>query len=277
VSFTFFLPLSSYPDPTPKAGLLRAFDMAATLGGEVTALVHEVDIADVQNVLAEVLIDVSGMIAAAEARSHAAAEQLIGEVNHLANRFQLRLTLRTARIRPELAADFVAAEARTFDYSLLVPATGSDEQLAVAEAVLFGSGGPTWVFPDAETTSHLASAAIAWDGGRAAARAVRDALPVLSIVKHVTVLCATDDKTIPPASIGALQDFLRHHGITAETRLFTRADRSIGEALQQSALDRGAGLLVMGAYGHSRFREFVLGGATRTVLAGRRLPVLISH
>ena len=49
MSFTFFLPLSSYPDPTtPKAGLLRAFDMAATLGGEVTALVHEVDIADVQ-------------------------------------------------------------------------------------------------------------------------------------------------------------------------------------------------------------------------------------
>lgn len=277
MSLTFFLPLSTYPDPTPKESLLRAFDMAATLGGTVTALVHEADIADVQNVLADVLIDVSGMIAAAEARSHAAAQELTREVNHLANRFQLGLTVRSARTRPEAAADLFAAQARTFDCSFLMPATGSDAQMGIAEAVLFGSGGPTWVFPEGEVTSHLASAAIAWDGGRAAARAVRDALPILSVVKHVTVLCATDDKVVEPASVGALQDYLRHHGITAEAHLFSRSERPIGEALQQVAIDGGAGLLVMGAFGHSRIREFVLGGATRTVLANRRLPILMSH
>lgn len=277
MSLTFFLPLSTYPDPTPKAGLLRAFDMAATLGGEVTALTQEVDIADIHNVIADALIDVSGMIAAAEARSHAAAQELIGEVKHLANRFQIPLKVRSVTCRPEAAGDLIAAEARTYDYSLLVPAAGSDEQMAVAEAVLFGSGGPTWVFPEGETTSHLASAAIAWDGGRASARAVRDALPVLSKVAQATILCATDDKSIAPGSVNALEAFLRQHGIVAATQLFGRGERSIGEVLQEKALESGAGLLVMGAYGHSRIREFVLGGATRTVLANRRLPILMSH
>ena len=277
MSLTFFLPLSTYPDATPRGNLLHAFDMAAALGGEVTALVHEVDIADVRNVLGDALIDVSGMIAAAEARSHAAGQALIGELEHLAHRFQIGLTVRSAKSRPEAAAELFATEARTFDCSLLMPMTASDEQMGIAEAVLFGSGGPTWVFPEGEATAHLASAAIAWDGGRAAARAVRDALPVLSMVKHVTLLCATDDKPVEPASVGALQDYLRHHDVTAEIHLFSRSDRAIGEALQQAAIDRGAGLLVMGAYGHSRIREFVLGGATRTVLANRRLPILMSH
>jgi nucleotide-binding universal stress UspA family protein len=277
MSLTFFLPLSTYPDPTPKAGLLRAFDMAATLGGEVTALTQEVDIADVQNVFADALIDVSGMIAAAEARSHAAAQELIGEVKHLAKRFQLPLEVRSVVCRPEAAGDLIAAAARTFDYSLLVPAASSDEQMAVAEAVLFGSGGPTWVFPEGETTSHLASAAIAWDGGRASARAVRDALPVLSKVGKATILCATDDKAIAAGSAEALRGFLYHHGIEADTRQFARGEQLIGRALQDAAIGAGAGLMVMGAYGHSRIREFVLGGATRTVLADRRLPILMSH
>lgn len=277
MSLSFFLPLSTYPDPTPTDSLLRAFDMAATLGGEVTALVHEVDIGDVQNVLADALVNISGMIAAAEARSRAAAKLLIEEVNHLARRFQIRLTVDVVRSRPEVAAGLFAQRARTFDCSLLMPMASSDDQATVAEAVLFGSGGPAWLFPMGEVTSHLASAAIAWDGSRAAARAVRDALPILSVVKHVTILCATDDKPVEPTTVGAVQDFLRHHEITAEAHLFNRSERAIGEALQQAALDRGAGLLVMGAYGHSRIREFVLGGATRTVLADRRMPILMSH
>ena len=277
MSLSFFLPLSSYPDPTPKGSLLHAFDMAATLGGEVTALAHEVDIGEVHNVLGDALVNVSGMIAAAEARSHTTAQSLIDEVNHLANRFQIGLTVRSARTRPEAAAGFFAAQARTFDCSLLMPTASSDDQTAIAEAVLFGSGGPAWLFPDGEVTLHLASAAIAWDGGRAAARAVRDALPVLLVAKQVTILCATDDKTVEPASVGALQDYLRHHGIAAEVQLFNRSERPIGEALQQVAIERGAGLLVMGAYGHSRIREFVLGGATKSVLATRRLPIFMSH
>lgn len=274
---TFFLPLSTYPDPTPKAALLRAFDMAASLGGEVTALVHEVDIEEVRNAFAHMLIDVSAMIAAAEARSHATAQDLTAELEHLAKRFELPLIVRTARTRLDAAADRIAGEARTFDFSLLMPARDSDEQAAIAEAVLFQSGGPAVLFPDSEATAHLASAAIAWDGGRAAARAVRDALPVLAMAGQVTILCATDDKPIGPASVGHLQDYLRHHGIDAEAQLFNRSEEPVGDALQRVAMEGGAGLMVMGAYGHSRVREFILGGATRAVLADRRLPVLMSH
>ncbi len=277
MSFTFFLPLLSYPDATPRAGLLRAFDMAASMGGEVTAVVHEVDIPDIHNALADTLIDVRGMIAAAEARSHANADELVEEVNQLGRRFQLRVLLHPARTRPEMTADFLAKSARTFDYALLIPAGDSDDQVAVAEAVLFGSGGPAFVFPDIEATAHLEAAAIAWDGSRAAARAVRDALPVLKLVKRVTVLTVSDDKPIDEASVQAVRDLLQHHEIEATHTELARADGSIGDTLQQAAVDDGAGLLVMGAYGHNRIREFILGGATRTVLAHRRLPILMSH
>jgi nucleotide-binding universal stress UspA family protein len=106
---------------------------------------------------------------------------------------------------------------------------------------------------------------------------VRDALPVLSKVGKATILCATDDKAIAASSAEALRGFLYHHGIEADTRQFARGEQLIGRALQDAAIDAGAGLLVMGAYGHSRLREFVLGGATRTALADRRLPILMSH
>ena len=277
MSFRFFLPLLSYPDATPRAGLLRAFDMAATMGGEITAVVHEVDIPDIHNALADALIDLRGMIAAAEAKSHASAGELVEEVNQLGRRFQLRLLLHPARTRPDTTADYLARFARTFDYALLIPAGHSDDQVAIAEAILFGSGGPAFVFPDLEATAHLESAAIAWDGSRAAARAVRDALPVLKMVKRATVLTVSDDKPIDQTSVRAVRDLLQHHEIESAHTELALADQSVGDALQQAAVDGGAGLLVMGAYGHNRIREFVLGGATRTVLANRRLPILMSH
>jgi nucleotide-binding universal stress UspA family protein len=119
--------------------------------------------------------------------------------------------------------------------------------------------------------------AVAWDGGRAGARAVRDALPLLRRAKQVRIITVGDDKPIASAGVAALQTFLTGHGIVFVHDDVELAGRSIGEALQAEAIRGDAGLLVMGAYGHNRVREFVLGGATRTVLGTLRLPTLMSH
>lgn len=277
MSHRLLLPLLSYPDPTPKSGLSYAFELVSKLQGDVTALVHEVDIAEIQNVLADVLIDVTGMVAAAERKSRSNAADLIDEVNRLAARFGLRLELQPVRSRPEAAADVISVVSRTFDYSLLVATNQSDAQLGITEAVLFGSGGPSLVLPRAETTVSFGTAAVAWDGTRAAARALRDAIPMLKLYERTILLTVDDDKMIDPASVAGAETLLWGHEIDASPFKVAAGGSSIGDTLQQAAIDRGAGLMVMGAYGHSRFREWILGGATRTVLLNCRLPLLMSH
>jgi nucleotide-binding universal stress UspA family protein len=94
----------------------------------------------------------------------------------------------------------------------------------------------------------------------------------------VTVVSVTDEKPLPGKDISdRLAESLRMRGLTVEAASIQAGDRSIGLSLQQHALKIGGKLLVMGGYGHSRVRDFVLGGATEGVLADLRLPVLLSH
>jgi nucleotide-binding universal stress UspA family protein len=276
-AFTFFLPLLTYPDPTPEAGLLRALDLAATMGGRVMAGVHIVDVPPIANPLAGLLVDYVALSAAAEAASKEQGEALTRQVEHLAARLELPIRSETFRCLPVLLGDQVAAAARTVDFSLSIVDSQCDSHLEVAEALLFGSGGPVIFFPGTEAPAHLQTVVIAWDGGRAAARAVRDALPIMRLARQVAIVTVSDDKSIEASSISALVTYLNDHGIAVAHHDVQRAGRTIGEAIQADAEDHDAGLLVMGAYGHNRMREFVLGGATRTVLTGLRLPTLMSH
>src|SRR5690606_38686695 len=119
---------------------------------------------------------------------------------------------------------------------------------------------------------------IGWDGSRAAARAVAEGLAFCERAQSVTVAQVTGEKSLPdnaPAS-----DVVRHlerHGIAAKTTEVSANGHDAGSALQAYCEDSGADLLVMGAYGHARAREYVLGGATRSVLREPDVPVLLAH
>ncbi|MBI4924085.1 MAG: universal stress protein [Devosia nanyangense] len=275
--FSFAMPLLTYPDPTPTGGFARALDLAATLGGRLTALVEETDIPDINNVLAELLIDVPAMAAAAEARSRANGAELVATLSHQAERLALPLEVERVRSRPELAPDAIAHAARTHDFALLLSPDANDEHAAMVEAVLFGSGGPVIVFSGTDGPAHLETVAVAWDGSRSAARALRDAMPVLALAGRTVILTERDDKPIDPASVDKVRRLLESHSIGSFHVEVAPGPESVGESLQHAALAQDAGLLVMGAYGHTRLREFVLGGATRAVLASPKLAVLMSH
>jgi nucleotide-binding universal stress UspA family protein len=277
MSFDFFLPLLTYPDPTPAVGLLRAIDLAATLGGRLTVSSHVVDIPPITNPLAGALVDYASLAAAAEATSRERASELGKQAQHLADRLGVPVATDTFRTRPEMLAEHLARAARTHDFTLTVIDAGCRGHLEAAEALLFGSGGPVILFPSAEVAAHLQTVVVAWDGSRAAARAVRDAMPVLRHARQIAILTVTEDKPTAAGSLAALVAFLNQHDIAVAHHDVRCEGRSIGQALQEDALGHDAGLLIMGAYGHNRFREFVLGGATRTVLANLRLPILMSH
>jgi len=117
---------------------------------------------------------------------------------------------------------------------------------------------------------------VAWDGSAPAARALGDAMPMLARARRVEVVVVDDGPdgdTIPGSDA---QRHLKRHGIEAGLRRLT-GTRDVADTLLSQASDTGADLLVMGGYGHSRFREFILGGATEGVLASMTLPVLMAH
>jgi len=145
---------------------------------------------------------------------------------------------------------------------------------ATFDSALFDSGRPVLLLPKAPVAGFGRTVAVAWDGSREAARAVSAALPFLEAAETVAILTAreSDSQAEPSQLLG----YLAAHGVEGKTWAFT-PEGAIGEALLAEAAKAKADLLVMGAYGHSRLRELVLGGATRGVLANAAIPVVMSH
>ena len=152
--------------------------------------------------------------------------------------------------------------------------TDIDESASI-DAALFGTGRPV-IFAPAETKETFGSAvAVAWDGSRESALATSAALPLLRAAKKITVITAREsgDEVEP----SALARYLGGHGIQAETWGYTPGRESIAEGLLEQAGKAEADCLVMGAYGHSRLRQRILGGATEGMLRHARIPVLMMH
>ncbi|WP_118136730.1 universal stress protein [Oceanicella sp. SM1341] len=138
------------------------------------------------------------------------------------------------------------------------------------------SGRPVLVVPaEFEAATCASSALIAWDGGRAAARALSDALPLLNpkaVVRVLTIGNPEDTAALDPVAT-----HLGRHGIAVEREIRARKGRSVAQTLLDGCTDAGVDMLIMGAYEHSKFAEDLFGGVTDTVLRNAPIPVLLSH
>ena len=181
-------------------------------------------------------------------------------------------------------AEIVISQGRTVD---LIVVSQADEDwpssvmLDATERIIMESGRPVLVIPNnGRQLTRLTRAVVGWNGRREATRAVFDALPFLKQVDEVKVLCVNPqeeggmEEDLPGAEICSA---LSRHGVRCEATEVARPRIGVGETLLSRFKEFDADLLVMGAYGHSRFREFVLGGASRHVLQHMMVPVLMSH
>jgi nucleotide-binding universal stress UspA family protein len=158
---------------------------------------------------------------------------------------------------------------------------GHSAQRAVLDDVLIHGCRPVLLIPHVGMLDKVGTRIlVAWDGGRECARAVADALPFLKRARSVHVINFDrflDDGEIPDISrLQPVQAWLKRHEIGAEIESSV-APGSVGDALLSRAFELGSDLIVMGAWGHSRLQERLLGGVTRTVIETTPVPVLFSH
>ena len=271
----------TYPDATPDRALRSGVALAKQLGGKLTLLTAQADLPRLHNAVANALIHLDRISDAEEARSAATAQieatvaRIAADIDHVGIRTE------TVAVKPYEEAETLCRAARTRDITLtpIGPAVLADQGLA--ETLLFGSGRPVLVYPesaDIVAADHFATVAIAWDGGRAAARAVADALPILERAEQVRIYIAVGEK--PQAVAGAADDLIRHlrsHGVAALADARPGGDPCIGRRIADYVAATQPDLLVMGGFGQPRLREFILGGATEAVLRAPPCPVLMSH
>jgi nucleotide-binding universal stress UspA family protein len=179
------------------------------------------------------------------------------------------------------AGDQFARMARRFDLAIVgqpQPDISSIEQI-IGENTLFESGRPVIIVPYIQKAPFKnANVMICWDGSRPAARAVADALPIIGKGGRVEIVIVANERgkqdEIEGADIG---QHLARHGLKVDVHRISGGNIDVGDALLSHAADSGADFMVMGGFGHSRLREFVLGGVTRSIFESMTVPVLLSH
>jgi nucleotide-binding universal stress UspA family protein len=275
--------LTSYPDATLPASIDQATALGTALGTRLSAIAFDIDVRvpGGSNFLADMLLDLPNMIAAEKQKAAANARELLDAFEAAAKRSGIFHERILDRCLMTLVPDRLTDHARLRDLTIIPLRDGDSIEHAYAESIIFGSGRPCMILPDPtryDRQPALDTIAIAWDFSRPAARAVGDALPILQRAKTVRAVTVTHEKSIATvATKEQLATHLNMHGVTITFDIVEADGREIGDLFSDYVRTQSVDLLVMGAYGHSRVRDFVLGGATKSMLRQPPIPLFLSH
>ena len=268
--------LTSYPEPTPVSVVEDAVSVAAALGAHIAALSCEMHVQVPGHFISGAVVGLPGIVAGEASKSRRNAQDLLAAFDAAAAKSGVSCESILQKCKTFEVPDMLVEYARLRDLTIMP----ESNDRWYAEAVIFGSGKPTLILPQSPRSRpfELGTVAVAWDFSRAAARAVSDALPLLEKAKQVRVVTVLNEKHLDNKhSAEELSKNLSRHGIDVVLDRVDAKGRPIGDVLEAYVASHAADLLVMGAYGHSRLREFVLGGATKSLLSKPPLPILFSH
>jgi nucleotide-binding universal stress UspA family protein len=262
-----------------------ADEVRLAAGNDIADVFHSHIVGLFLNVLPVLIVpeDGIGSMQSAELLNQArtAGDKVEEKLSQRLTRLQKPVELRRFDILNDTAGDVAAREARTADaFVALRPNGASRGAEELVEGVLFGSGRHVWLLP----TRKPAKAAfdrilVAWNGSRESARALAEALPYLHKAKEAVVVVIDETSATEGQAIVGKDaiNHLRHHGITAVLHRAIVRDNDIAATLIAEARRLKSDLIVMGGYGHSRLREWLLGGATYKLLHKSPVPLLIAH
>ncbi len=255
-----------------------AISVAETFGAHITGIVFVYDPVISPGIMDGVSAE---WIESQRAESRAMAQEAIARFEAGASRAGVQMANRVIESTLGGSTDMFGRIARRFDLAVVgqrEPDRMSPADMFV-EGALFESGRPVLVVPYIQRDPlKLGRVLVCWDGGRTAPRAMGDAIPFLPRAKSVDVVMVATGRAksdeIPGADVG---HHLARHGIKTEVKRIVAEDVDVPNTILSYAADSSADLIVMGGYGHSRFREWVLGGATRGILSSMTVPTLMSH
>jgi nucleotide-binding universal stress UspA family protein len=223
---------------------------------------------------------------AAEAREHA-AERALAEFQRICAKHGVPVCAPDAsdpvpsaswRQTEGLYASAVTIRAPAYDVMVVPNPSTTTPAREIAEHTLLETGRPVLLSPARPEPDPSSSAMIAWSPSLQAWRAVAAAVPLMATARQVEIVSVGEDETGVAESRADVIRYLGWHGITATARQVKPLSRNIGDTLLHEASESGTGMLVMGAYSHSRVRELLLGGVTRHVLSNVAVtPVFMAH
>ncbi len=209
------------------------------------------------------------------------ARAAIARFDAAANRAAVAAESRIISASVSGAAEQLGRLGRRFDLVVVGQAQRDEASAAevVDEGVLFDSGRPVIFVPYIQKAGlKLDRVMVCWDGSRAATRAIADAMPFLKKSKQVEIVMVSAKKPKDDEIAGAdLGQHLARHGLKVDVKRITSTEIDVPSTILSYAADSSADMIVMGGYGHSRLREFILGGVTRSILETMTVPVLMSH
>jgi nucleotide-binding universal stress UspA family protein len=213
--------------------------------------------------------------------NHAAAQAAVDQFDDAARRQGASAGRRLIEASLGGAATMFGRIARRFDLAVAAqvdPGRMEPDDLFI-EAALFDSGRPVVVVPYIQKDSlKLDHILLCWDASRSASRAIADAMPFLRRGKTIEIVMVTDGRDIDDELPGAdIAEHLARHGLAVVVKRLVAGDVDVAGMILSYAADCGADFIVMGGYGHSRLREFILGGVTRSILGQMTVPTLMSH
>jgi nucleotide-binding universal stress UspA family protein len=269
--------LAAGPKPDPAGPF--AISIAQAFGAHVSGVAFSYDPVIPPTIMGTIP---ASLIESQRAENDAAANKVRAAFDAAAQRAGVSADSRVLSASLPGSADRFGAIARRFDLAVVgqgEPGVLADAQELVAEGALFSSGRPVVMVPYIQKDGlKLDRVMVCWDASRAAARAVGDALPLLAKAKTIEVVIVASDRPksdeIPGADIG---QHLARHGLKVDVKRIVATDTDVANTILSHAADSSADFIVMGGYGHSRLREFILGGATRGIMSSMTVPVLMSH
>ena len=277
------LSLPSFPDRPPTQVLEGAATLAQFLGASLTAQIPQLcgDQKTWPPIIGTFPLDFPQLMNEAVLQSERNAASVSEEIGKVCSGLRVPLDIRRVFANLIDSPDCLVDLARLHDLTILSHSNTDMLGGTIMETVIFGTGRPTLLLPSGKGTKALQwldTVVVAWDYSREAARAMADALPILVKAKKVHVLSVLGEKGIhTTCALDDLEKYLAAHQVKHKFEQVSLKDAAINDCVMSYAGEVKADMLVMGAYGHSRLREFVLGGATRGVLSDPKLPIFVSH
>lgn len=271
------LTLTPHPTPTSRSAIDYACRAALRFSAKLNVTNPRLSVRMPTHVIAGGMM--AGMAREFERDTAAKSAELEQYVREKGTSIGLNVTITPIPERWPSSASDMTWRGRTSDLCILgLPQTGAEGRLDV-EDWIFGVGRPCLLYPnESQDAFGLESVLITWDFSKSAARAVCDALPILKAAQNVRVVTVRGEKDIRIEDTKTpILELLAAHDVKAEFAEVELGVHSIGRTILDQAHNASADLLVMGAYGHSRIKEFVLGGATKEILNTARIPLFMSH